>query len=187
VSTPANSAYTGVPLRIASAALWLVILTACGQGNEYSGDLPSPDGERFVRDVYPVLLRDCAFHACHGGADRFFQVFGPGRVRLDPKLTKPDDAMTLAEVLRSYDRARSMLATADDRQHATLLSKPLEPAAGGQGHKGVDELGRNVFATTTDPEYALLATWARSTGLPPTAAQVDAANAAAELARDVAP
>jgi hypothetical protein len=163
-----------------AALLCLPLMAACSNtGQELSGVLPMPDGQRFVNDVYPLLLRDCAFVTCHGAPSRFFQVFGPGRARLDAVTTKPDDPVTLAEVLHSYERARSMLATADELAHSALLSKPLEPSAGGQGHKGVDELGRNVFASVDDPGYAVLASWARSTGLPPSAASVDVAKAAA--------
>jgi hypothetical protein len=155
---------------------------ACAHGAEYSGPPPEPDGQSFVREVYPMLLRECAFVGCHGAPERFFQVFGPGRARLDANAVKPDAPATLAEVVHSYDRARSMLATADRIQDALLLGKPLERSAGGQGHKGVDELGRNVFASKSDPEYALLLRWAGSTGTPPSAAQLEAVNAAAAAA-----
>jgi hypothetical protein len=173
--------------NVAGLVLCSGLFAACAEGREFSGPLPMPDGQGFVNDVYPVLLRDCAFVACHGAPDRFFRVYGPGRVRLDVLATKPDDPLTLQEILYSYDRSRSMLATADTIQNALLLSKPLEPAAGGQGHKGVDELGRNVFASVRDPSYAVLATWARSKGSPPTAAQVEAANLAAEMVKEGAP
>ena len=75
--------------------------------------------------VYPLLLRDCAFSLCHGDPNRFFQLYGPGRTRLDPKLMSSDPA-TQAEIQRSYDRARSMLATAATVQDSLLLRKPLE-------------------------------------------------------------
>lgn len=157
------------------------ILSACASGGgEWSGPPPTPDGELFVNQVYPLLLRDCAFSTCHGMNERFFQVFGPGRARLDPMATKPDDPATLPEVLHSYDRARSMLATATPIDQALLLRKPLEIGAGGQGHKGVDDYGRNVYATQADPGYALLARWAHTHGLPPSAAQVAALSADAD-------
>lgn len=140
-----------------------------------------------MAEVFPLLLRDCAFVACHGAEHRFLQLYGPGRVRLDPKLSKPDDPVTLAEVQHSYDRARSMLATADRIEETLLISKPLEPAAGGQGHKGVDDFGRNLFASTRDQGYVLLLDWARSKGAPPTAAQVAAANAAAAASTEAQP
>jgi len=153
--------------------------SGCGSAGEFSGPLPTPDGQRFVSEVYPLLLRDCAFVACHGGPERFLQVYGPGRVRLDPSTTKPNDPATLPEVLHSYERARSMIATADRPERSMLLGKPLEPEAGGQGHKGIDDFGRNVFGSTRDPGYVLLASWARSQGAPPTAAQLQVASDAA--------
>ena len=157
-------------------------LLACGSGSgEYSGPLPAPDGARFVTDVYPLLLRDCAFVDCHGKAERFFRIVGPGRVRLD-QTTKPDDPATLAEVQLSYQRALSMLASSENVDDSLLLRKPLELGAGGQGHKGVDDLGRNIFPSVTDPSYVVLRTWARTSGAPPTAAQVEAAVAAAAAA-----
>jgi hypothetical protein len=164
------------------AACCVLSLQACGNGAEFSGALPSPDGQLFVQEVYPLLLRDCAFSGCHGAEDRFFHVYGPGRVRLTPNTTKPDDPMSVPELLSSYDRARSMLATADSLEHSLLLSKPLELEAGGQSHKGVDGFGRNVFASRNDPGYALLLRWANTLGMPPTAAQVEAASLALEQA-----
>jgi len=155
----------------------------CAAGEEYSGPLPSPDGARFVSEVYPVLLRDCGFVECHGKPERFFRVVGPGRARLDAT-TESDDPAVFAEVQLSYQRALSMLATAADVEGSLLLRKPLEFGAGGQGHKGVDDLGRNVFASTSDPSYVLLRSWARSRGAPPTAAQVEAAVATAAAAAE---
>jgi hypothetical protein len=156
----------------------LALTAACESGgSEWSGPLPVPDGDQFVNAVYPMLLRDCAFSTCHGAPERFFHVLGPGRTRLSAA-TMPDDPMTVEEVLYSYERSRSMLATSATIETSLLLRKPLEPAAGGQGHKGVDDFGRNVFESTRDPGYVTLSTWARTVGLPPTAASVTAANTA---------
>ncbi|HEY2732672.1 MAG TPA: hypothetical protein VGI70_01740 [Polyangiales bacterium] len=170
--------------RVSSRSLLSLLvcwLVGCGHADEWSGPLPAPDGAAFVREVYPLLLRDCAFSTCHGAADRFLQLYGPGRARLDPIATKPDDPMTLPEVLHSYDRARSMLATANRIDDSLLLSKPLEPSAGGQGHEGVDDFGRNPFASSLDPSYVAIAQWALSSGPPPSAADVAAANQALEM------
>src|SRR5688500_1294297 len=70
--------------------------------------ITTPDRARFDQDVYPVLLRDCGFNACHGSAERFFQVFGPGRERLPSVM----DSLAPAgpdELAYSYERARSMI------------------------------------------------------------------------------
>jgi hypothetical protein len=161
------------------AALWFVVAAmGCGSGQEFSGPLPSPDGELFVREVYPLLLRDCAFAGCHGVPERFFHLYGPGRRRMPAELDYTDPA-TLDEVLHSYDRTVSMLVSAEDIEDSLLLQKPLEEQAGGQGHKGVDDLGRNVFATKRDAGWKLLHRWANSRGAKPTAAQVSALNDAA--------
>lgn len=174
-------------IRSACASALMLASAACTTGSEFSGPLPTPDGASFVEEVYPMMLRDCAFVACHGASNRFLHIVGPGRARLEPHRTKPGDPATLSEVLHSYDRARSMLATADRREDSLLLGKPLEPSAGGQGHEGIDELGRNVFATANDPAYALLLRWAHSKGAPPTAAEVSAANAAVDPPSEAAP
>ena len=64
-------------------------------------------------------------------------------------------------------------------EESLLLLKPLEAQAGGQGHKGVDDLGRNVFATKQEAGWQVLLKWAKSKGSPPTAAQVMALREAA--------
>src|SRR5262245_46074091 len=117
----------------------LVLGAGCASdASEWSGPLPTPDGAQFVQAVYPLMLRDCAFSSCHGAPERFFHVLGPGRSRLLPT-TLPDDPMNLDEVLYSYERARSMLATGSSIEQSLLLRKPLEAAAGGQGHMGIDD------------------------------------------------
>jgi hypothetical protein len=144
------------------AWLALAMLLGCADGKEWSGSLPPGDYADFEANVYPVLLRDCAFSECHGGEQRFFQVFGPGRVRLDPLLYSADPAIP-AEVMLSYERAVSMIASDGDVGRSLLLTKPLEAAAGGQGHQGTDTLGRNVYLTKLDPSYAVLRGWAERT------------------------
>lgn len=120
------------------------------------------DAESFERTAYPVLLRDCSFAACHGGPARPFQVYGPGRTRLDPALA-PSAPATPLEIAASYARAVSMLSTDRDLGRSLLLTKPLAAAAGGQAHGGTDALGRNVYASRADPGYAALAAWSAAT------------------------
>lgn len=120
---------------------------------------PLVDRARFETEVYPVLLRDCAFPACHGATDRFFRVHGPGRTRLS-STSLPYDPPTSDELAFSFDRARSMLAAVPDPAQSLLLRKPLETAAGGSAHAGRDALGRNVYASTDDPSWQAIASWA---------------------------
>jgi hypothetical protein len=134
------------------------LLAACG--SKQTGAPPSPDQASFEASAYPVLLRDCAFPACHASNDRFFQVYGPGRVRLDPMLDVYDPA-TPVELQLSYERARSMLSS-PHVEESLLLRKPLEASAGGSAHKGADELGRNVYRSKQDAGYQALLLWATS-------------------------
>lgn len=153
-----------VTLRKCASAALLVSVLGCRNTGAGSADVPAPSLEQFQKSVYPMLLRNCAFSTCHGDERRFFQIYGPGRTRLDPK-SMPNDPATMLEIQHSYDRARSMLLIGQDARNSLLLRKPLEASQGGQGHKGVDASGRNVFSAKTDPEYMLLEQWA--TSIPP--------------------
>ena len=124
---------------------------------------PSPSIEVFRDAVYPVLLRDCGFPACHGDTNRFFRIYGPGRTRLEgmPLSAPPSDA----EVEASYDRARSMLASVAIVEDSLLVRKPLEVDQGGAPHMGIDHNGRDVYQTTGEPGYVTIRDWAASAPL----------------------
>jgi hypothetical protein len=138
--------------------LLAVVVLGCG-GEAPIAQPPDVDRARFEAEVYPILLRDCGFSACHGDPDRYFRLFGPGRTRLDAATTLYAPATT-EEIDASFDRARSMLAGVTDPRQALLLRKPLESSAGGAAHQGLDALGRNVYASTEDPAWQVLAAWA---------------------------
>lgn len=128
------------------------------------------DYEAFAREVYPVLLRDCGFPACHGAPERFFRVVGPGRTRVpnvDSPVPEPLDTRTQAELDLTIDFALSMI---DERNPARslLLRKPLAVEAGGAGHLGVDNYGRDVYRTTQDNGYVVLARWVLTPPAPET-------------------
>lgn len=159
------------------------LLSACADTTSSGDSALSPDGRQFVDEVYPVLLRDCAFSNCHGAPDRYFRVVGPGRHRLDPGVTDVKDPMQLDEVLYSYERARAMLSTGDSVDQSLLLRKPLEFSAGGQGHRGADDFGRNVYRSKRDSGIQAIERWAGSTGQPPSAENVEAANERADSER----
>ncbi|HTU56815.1 MAG TPA: hypothetical protein VMF89_00245, partial [Polyangiales bacterium] len=116
-----------------------------------------------------------------------FQLYGPGRARIPLEQMNPatrveldyTDPLVFDEVLHSYQRTLSMIASAELVEDSLLLRKPLEAQAGGQGHKGVDDLGRNVFASKQDPGWQLLLAWSQTRGNPPTVEQVNALTQAA--------
>lgn len=150
-----------IALTLAITLLGCAPLVGCGDSVDWSGEPAAPDFALFQSTVYPILLRDCAFSRCHGDDNRFFRVVGPGRTRL-LATTLPGDPATAEEIALSYDRARSMLSDTARVEDSLLLRKPLEPSAGGQGHKGVDSMGRNVYRQRGAPAYATLLQWARS-------------------------
>lgn len=121
-------------------------------------EVPNADANVFKTQVYPILLRDCAFSTCHGNADRFFAVFGPGRARLDPN-TGIYDPATPTEMALSYTRARSMLLGPDGPESSLLLRKPIPTGEGGAGHKGDDVWGRSVYASVNDARYVTIYRW----------------------------
>lgn len=143
---------------------WLCALLACGAvactdtGGE--GEFPKRNFMSFQREVYPVLLRDCGFPACHGDPERFFRVYGPGRVRLPGETVNPAalDQPTGDELSLSYALAQSMIDL-DEPGNSLLLRKPLAVEAGGAGHFGVDPYDRDVYRTEQDPGYLAIARW----------------------------
>jgi hypothetical protein len=156
----------------ASALLVGCALSACGSGDDTAGWAP-PMVMRadFRNEVYPILLRDCAFHTCHGSEQRFFRVWGPGRVRMGGRSAfdcLPTDDMvmldgqmqcrSLDEVDATMDSARGFIDPQDPRR-SLLLRKPLSTEAGGMGHLGVDKFGRNLYRTTDSPGYLALSSW----------------------------
>ena len=136
--------------------LILTLAAAC-QSDSESFRLAERDFRQFREDVFPVLLRDCGFHTCHGSNERFFRVFGPGRARLDPA-ARAFDLPSGDEVALSYQLALSMV-DAGHPQESLLLRKPLAVEAGGAAHLGADGFGRNVYRTVNDSGYLVLARW----------------------------
>lgn len=146
------------------ASLLAVLLAGCANTPGGPAHPPEPDRAFFDEQIYPLLLRDCAFPECHASRDRFFRVFGPGRARLSPdtSITAPP---TEEEIEEAYQRARSMLAGAATADRTLLVRKPLEVDRGGAPHMGIDHLGRDIYSSTDDAGYRLLLEWA-ATALP---------------------
>lgn len=137
--------------------LVLGVATGCEETREpWTG--PADLEFRDFQVVFPVLMRDCGFHTCHGSQERFFRLYGPGRARLDPDNTRAFAPLTGDEASASFQSALSFVDKAHPEE-SLLLRKPLAVAAGGAGHEGVDPFGRNLYRTRDDPGYQALEAW----------------------------
>jgi hypothetical protein len=144
------------------AILCALALCSCSYESVQLEEL-SPDAALFEAEVYPLLLRDCAFFACHGNGERFFRIYGPGRLRISDTLEAYDPA-TPAEVEHTYERARSMLRGVHGIDDSVLLRKPLDSSEGGagRGHGGTDVWGHNVYRSADDVAYRTILKWAHA-------------------------
>lgn len=170
------------------SALLLASAVSCADPASGRVDVPMRNTSDFESQVWPVLRRDCGFHACHGSPDRFFRVYGIGRARLfpeDEQLMPGSNSHIALERDYTLQFALSMIDH-DDPSRSLLLRKPLAVAAGGSGHLGVDKFGRNVYRTTESEGYTVLARWvldvvehAPATGFPTAGSAAPAAGSAA--------
>jgi hypothetical protein len=147
--------------RLALLALGCIALISACSAPTGKAERAERDFRQFQREVYPVLLRDCGFPACHGDAQRFFRVWGPGRARLpasDGTLPAAFDVPSGDEISTSYSLAQSMIDPVDPGR-SELLRKPLAIDAGGSSHKGADKFGRDVYRTPEDAGYVAIARW----------------------------
>jgi hypothetical protein len=144
------------PLQYMLFACLTGLLLACQRGPGL--EQGKRDYLMFKTEVHPVLLRDCGFHACHGSSDRFFRVWGIGRVRLDPLSREFSPDTTNNELDYSKQLAESMIDFSNPSR-SLLLRKPLAVEAGGAGHFGSDKFGRNVYRTVNDEGYLTLTRW----------------------------
>lgn len=127
---------------------------ACDPGGQ---TIPAPDPELFVQTVYPVLLRDCSFPACHGNPSRPLFVPGPGRTRLSEE-SELFDAPTAEEIHVAYARTRGLLGSSievDGEPLPIFLEKTLSHAA----HAGRDRHGNNVYEHRDTPGWTVLREW----------------------------
>lgn len=150
--------------HIPLAACVLVGLTAC-VGDPQPAGPPDVSRAAFESQVYPILVRDCGFPACHGNPERFFRVYGPSRLRIDDTI-ELDAPPTTLEIDATFERARSMLASAESPEESLLLRKPLEVDEGGAAHMGIDARGRDVYRNRESGSWRTLLEWAGGT-VPP--------------------
>lgn len=146
--------------RLHSSLFALTILI--GGCTDVSGErtVEAHNYDKFQSEVYPVLLRDCGFPACHGANDRAFRVYGPGRVRLPASDGERGafDKVAGAEMRRTFQLA-SAHRNAENPDLSALIRKPLSSEAGGASHQGADKYGRDVYRTAQDEGYLRIARW----------------------------
>jgi hypothetical protein len=136
----------------------VIVVSAASVGCDGEAPVvPAPSRAMFAGEVYPILLRDCGFAACHGDPARAFHLFGPGRLRLDPN-TELLDPATEDELAASYERTRAMLLRPAGEDSMLLIRKP----GPGGAHQGIDANGHNVYAEADDPALQVLAAWAEA-------------------------
>jgi hypothetical protein len=143
-------------ITIAVAVALGLVAQACNKASE-GWQLPQRSFPQFQSEVFPVLLRDCAFSTCHGSPQRFFRVWGPGRARLNP-MSREFDRLTADEAASNLQLALSMIDTRNPSR-SLLLRKPLAVEAGGSAHRGADKFGRNVYRTVNDAGYLAISRW----------------------------
>ena len=117
------------------------------------------DREYFRCNVQPVLAARCAFPACHGTRKRPLAIYAPGRERYQVTWDRPTEPITADELDANF-RLVSGFTSTDATGEPWLLAKPLATSAGGYYHRAADLFGaEDVFVTTDDPGYQLLAAW----------------------------
>lgn len=132
----------------------------CAEDQPWELSESSKTSNLYTEGAYPVLLRDCAFFACHGSSERLFQVWGPKRRRLTSSMLSGQEeyAQIGAEMEKTFDMAIGFVDV-NDPGNSLLLRKGLDAQAGGTGHLGLDKYGRNVYRSASSPGYIALAKW----------------------------
>ena len=134
-------------------------LCACQADLTETAELPVLDRPFFDCRVQPVLTKYCAVNACHGTAKRYFYIFARNRLRLGGAEDERNAFMRASE--RDFNYAASLGFVVPGHPEESLLAlKPLEQRAGGYFHVGATIFGdMDVFASTDDNDYQVLADW----------------------------
>jgi hypothetical protein len=114
------------------------------------------DPEAFRCRVQPVVAARCAFAECHASARRPYRLYAVGRMRLGVDWARLEEPLTPAELAANYEVSRNFAVG----EPPLLAAKPLDTRAGGYFHRGADLYGEDdVFLSTDDPGYQVLADW----------------------------
>lgn len=137
----------------------LATLTACLQdGLEDEVRLQPLDWNYFRCEVEPVLLKRCAFAACHGSRDRPLRLYAPHRLRANSARVLRAGQLSDEEHLANFDMAQAFAREVDGT--VLLLRKPLATVADGYFHLGADLFaGGDSFMSTSEPSYQVLSAW----------------------------
>jgi hypothetical protein len=137
------------------AAALALALAACAVDPPPKLQLPTlAERGRFDTEVFPILAASCAMPACHGTELRPLRIYALGRLRMEGAA----GALTAAEMQANYDRALVWsMETASELPD--MVRKPLDRAAGGSWHAGVDPYGRNIYLSRQDPHWLTLYNW----------------------------
>ena len=150
-------------LSLIVAGLCCLAAAGCAEERPWALSGASTTSNAWSKGAYPVLMRDCAFFACHGSTDRLFQVWGPKRRRAyEGDLTGDDERRRLGEESQKTFNMAIGFVDINDPGNSLLLRKALDAQAGGTGHLGLDKFGRNVYRSGDSPGYVELARWVYS-------------------------
>jgi hypothetical protein len=150
----AGAALAGVALAAAAA-----FAAACQKDLDAPLEPAALDRPFFDCRVQPVLTKNCAALACHGAPGRYFKVFARNRLRLTGPESERNVFMRAEERAHNFNAARAFVDL-EEPSRSLLLTKPLDQAAGGAFHVGATLFkAGDVFATTEDPDYQVLAQW----------------------------
>ncbi|HEX7602491.1 MAG TPA: hypothetical protein VF316_12835, partial [Polyangiaceae bacterium] len=113
-----------------------------GNGFDPTQDPGAPDFDLFKSGVNPAIRKSCAASNCHGtAANELYFTCGD----------------TPEQLRWNYFSASQYLAQTPEQSE--LLRRPLSPALGGAYHEG-----GAIFASTQDPDYQSILTWAKTHG-----------------------
>ena len=143
-------------VRLGVAAATVVV--ALTSATLVSGAAAPLDYEFYKAKVQPIFLEKRPGHApcvmCHAESNTM--------LRLE-KLPDGQSTWTEDQTRRNFDAVSKIVQAVDDPMTAKILTHPLAPEAGGDAfHSG----GRQ-FASKNDPDWKLIAAWAKGATLPP--------------------